>query len=142
MNIFAALAIAAALGAIFSLVSGITSMACNAEVGRYRSEQWMGWRVAFQSAALLFILLAMIASASAGDTRTVAGGGCVYDYRLITDHECRVYRTKVIAAKSDAERIALLNDLEKVMDARARARGIANDDWRGVALAPRAAAPK
>ena len=57
---------------------------------------------------------------------------CVYDYRLISNQECRAYRAKVLKAKSDQERLALRTDLQRTIDARAHARGIRASDWRGL----------
>lgn len=133
MNIFTAFAMAAAAAVVFSLVSGIASMAYHGQINHRTSETWMGWRVALQAAALLFIALAILAPARA-DTQRPVQRECVYDYRLLTDHECRVYRSKVVKAKSDEERLALRNDLHKVMDARATERGISTWDWRGRAV--------
>src|SRR6185503_2794278 len=62
--------------------------------------------------------------------------GCPYDFRLLTEHECRVYRVKVVRAKSGDERYALREELDRVMESRAKARGIALDDWRGLEAPP------
>ena len=61
---------------------------------------------------------------------------CPYDFRLLTEHECRVYRTKVVRAKSADERYALREELDRVMESRAKARGIALEDWRGLEAPP------
>jgi hypothetical protein len=143
MNIFALLAIAAALGAVFALACGIAAMATDGAVIDRRSEAWMGWRVACQAAALLFAAVMLATSAQgAASERT----DCIYDYGMITDQECRAYRAKVLRAKSDEERLALHDELHRVIDARARERGVSADDWRGLAVAPlsvsgRASAP-
>lgn len=60
MSMMTALVFAALFATIGSLVAGITSMATNGEVGHYKSEQWMGWRVGFQALALLLIALALL----------------------------------------------------------------------------------
>lgn len=60
---FTALAIVAALGALTALACGIGAMTNDGEVGHRRSEVWMGWRVAFQAAALIFIALGFLAAA-------------------------------------------------------------------------------
>ncbi len=57
MLVFAALALT-----VGSLVSGIASMVSDGEVGHYGSAQWMNWRVAFQAAAIVLILLAVQAA--------------------------------------------------------------------------------
>jgi hypothetical protein len=143
MNLFALLAIAAALGAVLALACGIAAMATDGAVIHRRSEAWMGWRVACQAAALLFAAVMLATSAqSAAPERT----DCIYDYRMITDQECRAYRAKVLRAKSEEERLALHDELHRVIDARARERGVSPDDWRGLAIAPpspsgRASAP-
>lgn len=62
MNILELLIIVAALATVASLASGIASMACDGEVGHYNSAQWMVWRVAFQAAAFLIILFALLVS--------------------------------------------------------------------------------
>lgn len=130
MDIVSALAIAAAAAAVFSLASGITSMAVGGEVNQHTSEQWMGWRVAFQAAALLFIVLAVIGSARA-QTPSTLQHECIYDYQGISNHECRVYRLKVLKAKSEEERLALRNELHKVIATRTQ-RGMTPDSARGL----------
>jgi hypothetical protein len=47
----------AALAVLASLASGLYSMAHNGEVAHQTSAQWMVWRVVFQAAAFLLILL-------------------------------------------------------------------------------------
>ena len=104
-------------------------MVLDGEVIHRRSEVWMGWRVACQAAALFFAGLMLVTSARSA---TPPERDCIYDYGMITDQECRVYRTKVLGAKSDEERMALHEELRKVIDARARERGVSPDDWRGL----------
>ena len=133
VDMFALLTIAAALVAVFALECGIAAVAFDGEVVRRRSQVWMGWLVACQAAALLFAALMLFTSAHAA---TPAERDCIYDYRMITDQECRAYRTKVLRAKSDEERLALRDQLHKVIDARARERGVSPDDWRGLAVTP------
>jgi hypothetical protein len=60
MDVFGAFALLAAGAAVLALVSGLGAMAINGAVANLRSEQWMQWRVAFQAAALLFILIAVL----------------------------------------------------------------------------------
>lgn len=58
-----ALVLAAAFGAVFALWAGIASMMLDRPVSGQRSAAWMGWRVAAQAAALLFVLLALATAA-------------------------------------------------------------------------------
>lgn len=62
MNILTLLVFVAMLATLASLASGIASMAYDGEVGHQSSAQWMVWRVVFQAAAFLLILLALFAS--------------------------------------------------------------------------------
>lgn len=59
MNFFTVVVLAALLATVVSLVSGISSMATNHEIGRLDSAHWMVSRVAFQAVALLMVLLAI-----------------------------------------------------------------------------------
>jgi hypothetical protein len=141
MNMLTFFATAAMTGAVFALACGIASMVSNEKVLRLRSEQWMGWRVAWQAVA---VLLAALLLATAAYGATPAPAECVYDYRMLTPQECRAYRAKVLRAASDEERLSLLRGVNEVMDARALERGISPDDWRGLSvdrLASPAAAP-
>jgi purine-cytosine permease-like protein len=52
--------LAAGLAVLASLVSGVVSMAHDGEVAHQSSAQWMAWRVAFQAAAFLLILFALL----------------------------------------------------------------------------------
>lgn len=133
MNMLAFFAIAAMLGAIFALACGIAAMVSDDKVFHLRSEQWMGWRVAWQAIAALFAAL-LLATAAYGATPPSAD--CVYDYPMITAEECRTYRSDMLAARDDEERVALRDSLHKVMEARARERGVTADDWRGLSLPP------
>jgi hypothetical protein len=133
MSMLAFFAIAAMLGAVFSLACGVAAMISNEEVLRLRSEQWMGWRVAWHAAAVLFAA-AFLATAAYGEALPRAE--CVYDYPMITAEECRTYRADMLAAQSDEERLALRGTLHEVMEARAGERGVTVDDWRGLSLAP------
>jgi hypothetical protein len=55
------LAVFLALGAVlWSLVSGISAMAVDGQVGHHDSTHWMIRRVAFQAAALALVLLAVL----------------------------------------------------------------------------------
>ena len=58
-----ALVFAAAFGVVVALVAGIASMMYDGPVSRQRSQAWMGWRVAAQALALLFILLGLAGTA-------------------------------------------------------------------------------
>jgi hypothetical protein len=141
MSMLTFFAIAAMAGAVFALACGIASMVSNGEVLRLRSEQWMGWRVAWQGVA---VLLAALLLATAAYGAAPAPAECVYDYTMLTAQECRAYRAKVLRAASDEERLALLRGVNEVMDARASERGTTRDDWRGLSVdrvASPAAAP-
>ncbi|MBI4193832.1 MAG: twin transmembrane helix small protein [Betaproteobacteria bacterium] len=59
MDMLTLLVLVAVLATIISLVSGVAAMATDGEVGHRRSAEWMNWRVAFQGAALLLVLLAL-----------------------------------------------------------------------------------
>jgi hypothetical protein len=60
MQIFTLLVMVTMVAVVASLATGIASMAYDGEVGHQSSAQWMNWRVAFQAAAFLMILLALI----------------------------------------------------------------------------------
>jgi len=60
MNMLTLLIAVAVVAVVWSLVSGISSMASNGEVGHRTSAEWMTWRVVFQAAALVLILLALL----------------------------------------------------------------------------------
>ena len=79
------------------------------------------------------ILFALVLStpAAAQSTR-----GCVYDYAFLTAQECRAYRVKVLKAKSAEERLTLQEEVNQLMADRAKARGVADNDWRGLTLTP------
>lgn len=62
MPIFTVLVVLAALATMFALASGVSAMAHHGEVGHLNSEQWMVWRVLFQAAAVLIILVAILVS--------------------------------------------------------------------------------
>jgi len=50
-----------ALGAtLWSLLSGVSSMAVDGSVAKHDSEQWMIRRIAFQAAALALVLIAVL----------------------------------------------------------------------------------
>jgi hypothetical protein len=61
MDILTVLVLVAVAGAMFSLASGVTAMARGGVVAHYDSAHWMVWRVAFQGAALVLMLLALLA---------------------------------------------------------------------------------
>ena len=60
MNMLTLFVVVAAAAAIVSLISGISAMVHNGEVGHRTSAEWMTWRVAFQAAAFVLILLALL----------------------------------------------------------------------------------
>lgn len=59
MNFLTVVVLAAVLATVVSLISGISSMAADREVGHIDSAHWMGWRVAFQAVAFLLVLFAI-----------------------------------------------------------------------------------
>ena len=59
MSMFSVVVIAAVAATLFALVSGISSMAVNGEVGHQDSAHWMVRRVEFQALAVLLVLLAL-----------------------------------------------------------------------------------
>ena len=59
MSFFTVVVLAAVLATVVALVSGISSMATNHEVGHLDSAHWMVSRVAFQAVAFLLVLLAI-----------------------------------------------------------------------------------
>lgn len=59
MNMFTVFVLLAAAAAVYSLMSGISAMATNAEVGHQSSAQWMTWRVLFQALAIVMMLFAV-----------------------------------------------------------------------------------
>ena len=74
---------------------------------------------------LMLLALAAIAQgayASEGGTPTRE---CIYDYPMITERECRIFRLKVLKAKSNTERAAAEDELRNTLDARAKQHGIA-----------------
>ena len=62
MDALTFLVFAAVLSTLAALASGIASMAYDREVGHRNSAEWMGWRVGFQAAAFLFILMAIFSA--------------------------------------------------------------------------------
>lgn len=81
-----------------------------------------------------FVLLALSAPAAA--QVTLKQRDCVYDYSMLTEHECRAHRIKVLKARSAEERLALQEELNRVISERARVRGVEDNDWRGLTLTP------
>lgn len=59
MSALMVLILLAVAGAMFSLMAGITAMAHDGVVAHNDSAHWMVWRVVFQAAALVLILLAL-----------------------------------------------------------------------------------
>ena len=62
MSFFTVVVLAAVLATVVALVSGISSMATDHEVGHVDGAHWMVRRVAFQAAAFLLVLLAIYVS--------------------------------------------------------------------------------
>ena len=60
MNMLTLLVVVAVVATIVSLASGISSMSFDDEVGHRTSAEWMTWRVVFQAAAFVLILLALL----------------------------------------------------------------------------------
>ena len=60
MNMLTLFVLVAAAAAIYSLVSGVSAMTGDGEVGHRTSAEWMTWRVVFQAVAFALILLAML----------------------------------------------------------------------------------
>lgn len=60
MNMFTLFVLAAVAATVVSLVYGVSSMAVGHDVGQRSSARWMNLRVAFQGAALILILLALL----------------------------------------------------------------------------------
>lgn len=81
--------------------------------------------------ATLVVTLLLSAPAAAQVKRE-----CVYDYAFLTEKECRVYRVKVLKAKSAEERLAIQEDMNRLIADRAKARGVGESDWRGLSLTP------
>lgn len=59
MSFFTVVVLAAVLATIVALISGISSMATDGEVGHRDSAHWMEWRVGFQAVAFVLVLLAI-----------------------------------------------------------------------------------
>lgn len=59
MSFFTAVVLAAMLATVFALLSGISSMIADHEVGHLDSAHWMARRVGFQAVAILVVLLAV-----------------------------------------------------------------------------------
>lgn len=59
MSALMVLILLAVAGAMFSLAAGVTAMAHDGAVAHNDSVHWMVWRVVFQAAALVLILLAL-----------------------------------------------------------------------------------
>ncbi len=59
MNLLTMLVLLATVATIASLVTGVTAMAHDGEVAHRNSAQWMIWRVVFQTAAIMMVLLAL-----------------------------------------------------------------------------------
>ena len=62
MNMFTMFIVVAAVAVIVSLAFGVSAMVYNGKMGHRTSAEWMSWRVAFQTAAFVLILLAMLRS--------------------------------------------------------------------------------
>lgn len=59
MSFFTVVVLAAMLATVVALISGISSMASDGEVGHADSGHWMVRRVAFQAVAFLLVLAAI-----------------------------------------------------------------------------------
>lgn len=59
MSFFTVVVLAAVLATVVALVSGISSMATDHQVGHLDSAHWMVRRVGFQAVAFLLVLLAI-----------------------------------------------------------------------------------
>ena len=59
MSFFTVVVLAAVLATVVALVSGISSMATDHEIGHRDSAHWMLRRVEFQALAFLLVLLAI-----------------------------------------------------------------------------------
>jgi hypothetical protein len=59
MSFFTVVVLAAVLATVVALISGISSMATDHEVGHLDSAHWMVRRVEFQAVAFLLVLLAI-----------------------------------------------------------------------------------
>jgi hypothetical protein len=123
MDFLTGLVLLAAVGAAYALAAGIAAMARNGDVAHVDSKSWMAWRVACQAAAVLLIMVGVI-----GTSASTADGDCVYDYQMMTSAECLAYRDKILAASSGAERLALRDELHRVLDDRAS--GMPAMNWR------------
>ena len=62
MNMFTLFVVVAVVAVTVSLASGVFAMVRNGEVGHRTSDEWMAWRVAFQAAAVVLILLSLLGS--------------------------------------------------------------------------------
>ena len=59
MSLLTMLILVATMATIVSLVSGVASMAHDGAIAHRSSAEWMVWRVVFQAAAVVMILLAL-----------------------------------------------------------------------------------
>jgi uncharacterized membrane protein SirB2 len=59
MSFFTVMVSAAVLATVVALVSGISSMAIDHQIGHFDSAHWMVGRVTFQAAAFLLVLIAI-----------------------------------------------------------------------------------
>ena len=62
MSMLTLFVVVAFVAVIASLAAGISAMVMNGDVGHRTSAEWMDWRVAFQTAAVVLILLALLGS--------------------------------------------------------------------------------
>ncbi|HZN25053.1 MAG TPA: HIG1 domain-containing protein [Burkholderiales bacterium] len=125
MELLTVLVLAAALGAAYALAAGIIAMARNGEVAHLSSKSWMAWRVRWQAIAVVLIIVGAIGTAASTASRE---RDCVYDYQMMTNTECHTYREKILTASSGDERLALREELHRVLDERAR--GAPATNWR------------
>ena len=79
---------------------------------------------AWSKKAVVLLALAAIAQSAYAREGGTPTRECIYDYPMITERECRVFRLKVLKAKSRAERAAAEDELRNTLDARAKQHGI------------------
>jgi len=121
------LVMVAALLAAYALAAGIVAMARDGEVAHISSQSWMGWRVAWQAIAVLFIMIGVMGTAA---STAALDSDCVYDYQMMSTTECQAYRDRVLTASSTDERQALRDGLHRMLDERAA--GAPANNWRGL----------
>ena len=81
MDLLTVIVLTAALGAVYALAAGITSMMYNREVAHLDSKNWMAWRVLWQSIAVLFMMVGVMGPAP---STAAVERDCVYDYQMMS----------------------------------------------------------